>query len=478
MASGTIKSETKDGNCKNMIVSDQHTDSLFKDLENLEVPPSEKVWINIESRLDKKKKRLIPLFWIWGAAASLLLLGGLFLLFPDDLMNDQNYSVASRKSQDQEVVGSAEKFTLNEKEQHETPIQSLPKNVETVPNGFIASEKTDVQKYNSADRSGLSAISEKENRVIFGTSEEESDGDSQKIDPLSEVRLSYVPVNPGVARQQKQPKKQGYPRFSLPAEDKSEKPNVGITLGGEYSPTYAYRDVSGTSATGMDESGLMTSGGGFSLAVKMNSRWQVETGVKFAMLGQEVKPESSGRNVYAALGFSAESSVSLKEVPLTNSMGAIDRDAPPAVSSDVPDFQDSYNAVVEMKSTAPAYEESTVLEQNLSYLQVPFTLRYQLVQQGPVHLSLAGGIGANWLIDNNAYLEMSGQRQRIGQTGGISDLSFSTHAGLAVSVPLYRGLGIKMEPRINYFLSDISENAPGKYRPYSVGVFTGLFYQW
>jgi hypothetical protein len=228
----------------------------------------------------------------------------------------------------------------------------------------------------------------------------------------------------------------------------------------------------------MNESGLMTSGGGFNVAVKMNARWQIETGVKYAMLGQEVTPQTEGRTMYGMADFSAENSVTLQEVKLNNSLGVIERDVSPAMNSDVREFQNASNAIVEMKSELSYTNESSVLEQNISYLQVPFTLRYQLLQQGPVLLSLAGGVGANWLVDNAAYLEMGGQRQNVGQTGGVADLSFSTHAGVAVSVLLYRGLGVRMEPRFNYFLSDISEDSPGKFRPYSFGVFTGLFYEW
>jgi hypothetical protein len=477
MASGKIKRETKDGNSKIMMKSDQHTDSIFKNLEQLEVLPSDKIWADIESRLDKKKQRLIPVFWGWGAAASILLLVGLFLLVPDELMNNQDRPVVSNTSPATKASETNEIVPLNESGQTEEFIQQLSENIQHIKEELIVDAESDVTTNDSPVSSALPAIAEKENELIAKTSEEESNEELQKINSLSEVRLALVTVQPEVHDLKSQSEKKEYPRFTVPGEQASEKTTVGITLGGEYSPTYAYRDVSGV-ASGVNESGLMTSGGGVNLAVKMNSRWQIETGVKYAMLGQEVNPKSSPRNVYSTGDFSAESSVSLQEVQLTNSLGAIERDASPALNSDVREFQNAYNAVVEMKASSPSYEGSTVLEQNLSYLQVPFTLRYQLLQQGPVQLSLAGGIGANWLVDNNAYLEMSGQRQRIGQTGGISGLSFSTHAGVAVSVPLYRGLGIKMEPRINYFISNISEDGPEKFRPYSVGVFTGLFYQW
>jgi hypothetical protein len=57
-------------------------------------------------------------------------------------------------------------------------------------------------------------------------------------------------------------------------------------------------------------------------------------------------------------------------------------------------------------------------------------------------------------------------------------MGFSTHAGVALSVPVFKGFRFRMEPRIDYFISDIGKDTPGDYRPYSFGVFTGVFYVW
>jgi hypothetical protein len=137
-------------------------------------------------------------------------------------------------------------------------------------------------------------------------------------------------------------------------------------------------------------------------------------------------------------------------------------------------FQNSSDELIDLAST----DEKPVLKQSLGYIRVPVTLRYQLLKTGRVGLYMSGGISTNWLIDNDAYLERGDEKQRIGETNGLSKTGFSTHAGVAVAVPLYRGLRLRMEPRIDYFISDISEGSSINFRPYSFGVFTGLFYEW
>ncbi|WP_025006743.1 hypothetical protein [Marinilabilia salmonicolor] len=464
-----------------MMMSEEHTDNLFKELDRFDIQPSEQVWANIDARLGQKKKRVVPLFWRWGMAASVLLLAGLFLWMPGEELRETAHLTGNQNASENRALQPSMKKT-EDLESSEEVVAALsgPESYE-FPEVSGKTEEKIKKSDEPVDAQLLLALSSEPVQVaedVLSVAEDRQKSVLQKIRSNTFVRLSESAVEPGELMKLSDKNVPEYFGLSLPQRELPEKSSGGIVLSGEYSPTYAYRDVSGSAASGMNESGLMTSGGGFNIAVKMNSRWQIETGVKYAMLGQEVTPQTEMRSVYGMADFSAENSVTLQEVQLNNSLGVIERDVSPAINSDVREFQNVSNAIVEMKSETSFADESSVLEQNLSYLQVPFTLRYQLLQQGPVLLSLAGGVGANWLVDNAAYLEMGGQRQNVGQTGGVAGLSFSTHAGVAVSVPLYRGLGIRMEPRVNYFLSDISEDAPGKFRPYSFGVFTGLFYEW
>ena len=54
----------------------KNLDKLFQEqLKNLEATPSEKVWNNIESKLEKKKRRGFPVWWFASGIAAMLVLG-------------------------------------------------------------------------------------------------------------------------------------------------------------------------------------------------------------------------------------------------------------------------------------------------------------------------------------------------------------------------------------------------------------------
>ena len=51
-------------------MEDNKIDDLFKNqLKNLEVSPNNSIWNSIETKLNKKKRRVLP-FWLFSGAAA------------------------------------------------------------------------------------------------------------------------------------------------------------------------------------------------------------------------------------------------------------------------------------------------------------------------------------------------------------------------------------------------------------------------
>lgn len=472
------------------MIPDNNIDSLFKDLKDLEVSPSNRVWEGVENRLDKKKKRVIPVFWRIGVAASVLLAIGWFLFNTEEFYTSDNQIVDMKSLSEDDLSGipsiaqnepgagqkdrqnGDELTTMTVKDDGDNPELSHEEKQTESSKSFIA-ENSIVRTGDSAAQSlKHTTIEERENEDVF----------FEKM-----VAHSFNPDdrNNGFPDTHKLPNPGEYERMVMIDDPSSEslsdiqkqKNTVRFIVGGEYSPTYAFRETSG-GVSNNSESGINKAGGGISLAMKVNDRLQIETGVKYAMLGQEVKTISRSDRVYSFASNASEKSMDITEVNLSNSLGSVTPNASPSRMEDAAGFQGSSNALVELQSSDFSTSKNPLLEQNLGYLQIPLTLRYRVLEQSNVSLSLSGGISTNWLVDNNAYLEMGGDKKRVGQTQGVADMGLSTHAGVAVSLPVFKGIHLRMEPRIDYFLSDVSQDAPGTFRPYSFGVFTGLFYEW
>jgi hypothetical protein len=169
----------------------------------------------------------------------------------------------------------------------------------------------------------------------------------------------------------------------------------------------------------------------------MGKNWGIESGVRYARLGQEVHANIESSRVYA-MNTDKESygTASLKTISLQNSLGEIKQ--PQASQS--PQYAERAFASSNNTLLVDIRNDETVtngeLEQYIDYIEIPFTFRYYLINTS-TKLSLAAGVSTNWLVANNAYLNESGNRQKIGETSGLSAMNFSTHSGFAFSIPLF-----------------------------------------
>lgn len=66
-------------------IQDKDFDKLFKDaFEDAEITPSRDLWSNIESEIEPKKKRIIPIYWLSAAAVLLIATAGILVYQQQD----------------------------------------------------------------------------------------------------------------------------------------------------------------------------------------------------------------------------------------------------------------------------------------------------------------------------------------------------------------------------------------------------------
>jgi len=457
-----------------MTTSDKHTDQIFRKLNGLESQPSPHVWGEIESRLagEGKKRRLLP-FLKWGAAAVVLFAAGLLWLFNQngELSDDGQISYLQKPEplENIQVEDKASKDFAKQAIDDAAPGENSSAATSRVSEDKLVQIKSKEQMQFDDKQSGPSITRpDHSDGVASSDLEDEQTSRPEKFTPLSPLLISDVEFHSAADQM-------------VPVEEQSS-PKPGPVpfvqrhswvIGGEYSPTYAFRDVSGPAAGSSRESGMMTGGGGFSLTFKMDDRWQLETGVNYARMGQEVETVSRSDRAFGLM--QADAGLDVTGVQLNNTMGVIQHDQLPGQTSVNRTFSAETNEIVQLSSAETGGQP--LLEQSLGYVKVPVTLRYKVFARQNIDVFLAGGFSANWLVDNDAYLRMSGQRQYVGKTGGLSDAAISSHAGIGMSIPVFRHFHLRMEPRVDYFISDINQSSSVRFRPYSFGVYTGVFYE-
>lgn len=116
------------------------------------------------------------------------------------------------------------------------------------------------------------------------------------------------------------------------------------------------------------------------------------------------------------------------------------------------------------------------LIQNFEYLEIPLYLRYTLFDS-KFDVQMIGGFSTNLLVGNKAFVENSSGRSLVGKTQDMESMNYSSTLGIGVKYDLSKRVSINVEPRIKYYLNSLSSNSSVNYKPYSIGVFTGLSYE-
>jgi len=432
--------------------------------------PPQDMWSRIEASLDEKRseKRIVWMRYVAVAASLAVLVSLTTWIWLSIVSQDKNTFLSDNiiSSDEQNIVSDdfSNKSEINENESINnnetnsfTPENSTQKNNYisylqdknfNASNDFIKSKPVDLINHQKI-RLNIASSNFIDKITIKKIKEEQPEAPIQDTYNLD---IFFASLYPEPIRAQKQQAK--------------------VELGGAYSPVYSYRQSSVESNPYFPnkdiptEDGIIYGGGGLNLNVKFNNRWSVESGVKYAKLGHKINDPDINKASFKENG----NTMVVNQVFLGNSMGVVNIDK--AFSSKIVDPQIAPPPPGGINLT-DTYQS---IEQNLDYLEVPFSLRYYLIDN-KFSVSMSAGLSANFLINNNFYLKTNNTKEKIGETDGISNLSMSTHAGLSIAVPVFKRLSLQVEPRINYFIQEINKDYTFKYRPYSFGIYSGVKYQ-
>lgn len=469
-----------------------------KDCESLEVQPPLDGWARVEASLNSQKKdRKVLWLFLSGVAATLLAFVTLSTL---DLF--------SPKHDNQPLLSINNDSHMNIDRPQEI-IQKEPDKI--YPDKIIHNNKKDINILSDSNLSQyreqltLSSVNNhtsKQNRGQYDKVEKREDKEqvksgkkdekqSDQIIPYQHSNIFTVSNYFVTDEVEIKSLKKIYAKINW-EELFPVKEDVGITkktsqfgkridIGGVYSPVYAYRQASGstesrsaTASNSPDEKGLVNSGGGLRVGVTINKKWSLESGFRFARIGQEVNSQVDVNNILTLRSNDDESTSVLPTVSLDNSLGVIKQISQETnMANNILYNTSSSNQLVGL-SASNDYTSGSI-EQNLDYIEVPLTFRYYMIKKG-MTLSLSAGVSTNWLISNKVYLSNNSDRQYIGETSGISSMTLSSHAGVALSVPIIGRLSLQFEPRVNYFMQEINKDYPVSFKPYSFGVFSGIQY--
>jgi hypothetical protein len=344
----------------------------------------------------------------------------------------------------------------------------------------------------SGELSGASALSEytiAENSVVT-VQDPETDNDALLIVKMPEtnLRFPFKASSLNIIRHQsalRDDQKNSLAAYNISLEYPDYNPdNIPKDKTSHWSiaalatPTYYGKFNSGSDELSKQimssEHAVVSYSGGVTLSYKVNKRFSIQSGLLYSSVGQELE----GINSFA--GFQKYGNIKGGhnfEVLTTN--GTIYTNNPDvflfANGNNNRLISNYNNDVFDPQKASLDYINNT-MQQNFSYLELPFFVRYKLIDK-TIDFNLIGGISYNMLLDNSVYTVIDGNKYMIGTTQGMNMFSLSSSVGMGMEYKFSEKLSLNLEPTFRYYLNTFDNAYSSGFHPYSFGIFSGISYK-
>lgn len=249
-------------------------------------------------------------------------------------------------------------------------------------------------------------------------------------------------------------------------------------VGAALSPLYSFRDAESNAMAGAAdlESGVIAYAGGVHVSYRAASRLAIETGIFYNKMGVAIGA-SGIQSFNNFLDFTplAQEGEQTSVRTITNSIGNI-----VATSGEIYVNNYKLNAASGSNTfldntSGEFYVSEQGIRQHLDYLELPFNLRYSVVDR-TVEIQLVGGISTNFLVNNYVTMETASGTSEIGYLTNIRSVNYSGNAGVGMVYHVHEKISLRLEPRFRYFLNSVNDTSLPATRPFALGFYTGLSY--
>ena len=476
----------------------KNIDRLFQErFKNFEAPAPGDAWNNIEARLDKKDPpAVLPLWWkVAGVAAVLAVLFSVVLWngdetipssqmvieSPKDLEGDSvatplknNSGIAVGQDTEDSIVEGTAKEDLAPKNEikNANPVVTNPTSTknkeprgsgkksavfEDIPQNDYAATEPAVSANNKANPNVPSPTETEKNKQLGNNATVAANTENAVVEARDNAKDTDIsdtsqPSLEDIAAAQEE--------TSLEKAVFAKTWSAATMVAPVYANTIGGSSINNQVSDNAKNSEVHLSYG-MAVAYEFAPRWSVRTGAHQVNMNYNTQNISYGLDATTLSVAGAAPSVAYNPDAVNNSASN-----PGALS-------DSFAQELVSATTIPGFKGE--LSQQLGYLEVPLEVKYRLVDR-KVGVSILGGMIALFLTDNMVSVSNDGRKLNLGEDSNFQDFNQSANFGLGIDYRFTEKLGITLEPTFKYQLNAL-RNDTADFRPYTIGVYTGLMYR-
>ena len=441
------------------MMTNKNIDRLFQEkLKNLDAKPSAKVWSGIESKLKKKKRRVLPMWWLGSGVAAILILGFLLFPFSDNSVIDQKIE------NDPIITSSPEKNNIEKKKNVPDKYLEVFEDKKITKKTVVATKEPEDKKLEKSKKTLKKEpylISKNEEKVVKKDIEKHPEKESlvsEKI-AMEKILLTHKKTDSLLKKEQKPNSKKDF--LSAIENKDSIKIKPEIKKKWAVSPVFAVLSSNSFSnSSSLDarlnsnkKSGESTYSYGIKVDYKINKKWAVQSGIHL----QEIAFSTKNVSVY-----SGSTGTNLSNI---NSKTSLFFDSSP--SSEVTSL---------VSSSLNSVNNKAVLNQSFGYIEIPLEIKYNLFNSEKINTNLVSGFSSLFLNKNSIRVKYDDFSEDIGEANNLNSINFSGNVGVDFNFYFDKNWLLNINPMFKTQFNTFSKNTNG-FQPYYLGIYTGIKYQ-
>jgi hypothetical protein len=464
-------------------------DRIFQEkFKDFEAEPREKVWDNITSKLDAKKKKrplVIPLWFKIGGVAALLASliftqdrngvetePGVVFEDPEDLDTIEN----STENNSGNTINIAEEEDTSTDEDQEyqgrktdIAVQDDPSENSRITSSNAQKEKSIIKENKREniknDNSAIASIEEEEVAKKKNEKEEEVMKPEVSIDNTSGIIANMEEIEKDSAPTKTFLKKEENALAQVEKtknneKDEEELSNINsrkVRISTFAAPVF-YKNIGGGNELSSQfannpSSSEVTFSYGIKLAYEISDKIRVRTGVSKINISNNIGDISYSP---AALASSFENIRSNTEnIQIRDNAGP----------------NSSFASESNRNALTSSIFTPGEINQQFGFIEIPLEIEYALINKR-FGLNLIGGGSSLFLDQNRVDLVSGNSNTRLGEAANINNTSFSTNIGLGMDYKLNDRFSFSLEPIFKYQLNTF--NNVDNVQPVNFGIYSGI----
>jgi hypothetical protein len=483
--------------------NNNNIDSFFQEkLNNLEVAPPNMAWNNIERELKKKNNRkVIPLWWKFSGVAAILIIG-IFIgtqfssnfnnQKPEDkeqmsnskeqrangkIVNSNNQKISNENAIN--VVVTTEK-NLNSSKKEDLSQNAISENqinqdqvvvIQTKQKSNISNPNEIAIKKLKSNKKEIQILPETEYQVtenepllnnskLVQTENLQEKGNLQnektKIEITSPIEITPKKPSLIIAEQEKQ----------ILIEEKTKKITSKSALANKWqiAPNFAPMYFNSTSNNSPIDSKLdnnnklydKSTSFGVAVNYAITNKITIRSGINKFDVGYNTNN----------IGYYQGSSTLINSVNLP-----VENTTIISVQNDNINLPPTNIATV--FTQMPKISEGT-LSQKTTYLEVPLEVSYAVLNK-KIGVNIVAGFSTLLLNKNQIVITSNSENINLGEATNLNKMHYSGNIGLGFNYKLMKSFQINFEPILKYQFNTYSTEV-GNYKPYFIGLYSGVSY--